>query len=268
MPALRPGLPGTGNGGPDLRVARRTYRALFREDDLTYFQVKFKETDLAIGVRTERFYPDLVWLVEKTVKEKRAVLETYIEQDPVFLKTLKSHRVLEGAPEIVFSMARAASAAGVGPMSAVAGAFADLVGRLLAHHSRDVVVENGGDIYLKSTRKRRVGIFAGNSPLSNRVAIEIPPEMTPLGVCTSSGTVGHSISLGRADAAVILASSATLADAVATATGNLVQTAADIEKALAFARSIPGVTGAVVVCGENLGAWGKVKLVPAALPVS
>jgi ApbE superfamily uncharacterized protein (UPF0280 family) len=92
--------------------------------------------------------------------------------------------------------------------------------------------------------------------------------MTPLGVCTSSGTVGHSLSLGRADAAVLLAASATLADAVATATGNLVQTAADIEKALAFARSIPGVTGAVVVTGENLGAWGKVKLVPAALPAT
>jgi len=249
-------------------VVRRIYRALFREEDLTYFQVKFKETDLAIGVRKERFSPDLVWLVEKRVKEERAVLEAYIKQDPVFLKTLKPHRVLEGAPEIASSMARAASAAGVGPMAAVAGAFADLVGRLLTRYSRDVVVENGGDIYLKSTRKRRVGIYAGESPLSNRVALEILPEHTPTGVCTSSGTVGHSVSLGRADAAVILASSATLADAVATAAGNFAQTAEDIEKALAFARTIPGVSGAVLICGENLGAWGKVKLIPAVLPVT
>ncbi|MEW6572513.1 MAG: UPF0280 family protein [Bacillota bacterium] len=243
-------------------MARRSYRALLREEDLFFFEVKVKETDLCIGVRAERFTPDLVWLVEKKVKQERAVLEAYIEKDPVFLKTLKPHRPLAEAPEIAVAMAEAGAACGVGPMAAVAGAFADLVGRLLARYSRDVVVENGGDIYLKSTRKRRVGIFAGESPLSNRVAIEIPPEMTPLGVCTSSGTVGHSLSLGRADAAVILAPSATLADAVATATGNLVQTAADIEKALAFARTIPGITGAIVVTGENLAAWGKVKLVP------
>mgnify|MGYP000135593820 CR=1 FL=1 len=249
-------------------MARRTYRRLFREDDLTHFQVKVKETDLCISVRVERFHPDLVWLVEKTVKEARARLEAYIERDPVFLKTLEPHRVFPDAPAIAAAMADAAAKANVGPMAAVAGAFADLVGRLLARYSRDVIVENGGDIYLKSTRKRRVGIFAGTSPLSNRVALEIPPEQTPLGVCTSSGTVGHSLSLGRADAAVILAPSATLADAVATATGNLVQTAADIEKALAFAGSISGVTGAVVVTGEHIGAWGKVKLVPAALPAT
>ncbi|MEW6448755.1 MAG: UPF0280 family protein [Bacillota bacterium] len=243
-------------------MARRTYRTLFRQDDLTHFQVKLKETDLAIGVRTERFSPDLVWLVEKTLKEQRALLEAYIEQDPVFLKTLEPYNVMRDAPEIVSSMARAASAAGVGPMAAVAGAFADLIGRLLSRYSRDVIVENGGDIYLKSTRKRRVGIFAGGSPLSNRVALEIPPNQTPVGICTSSGTVGHSLSFGRADAATVLAPSATLADAVATATGNLVKTAADIEKALGFARSIPGVSGALVILGEHIGAWGKVKLVP------
>ncbi|MEW6173412.1 MAG: UPF0280 family protein [Bacillota bacterium] len=242
--------------------AKRAYRALFRENDLTFFQVKVKETDLCIGVRTERFTTDLVWLIEKTVKEERARLEAYIEKDPVFLKTLEPHRVLPDAPGIAVSMADAATAAGVGPMAAVAGAFSDMAGRLLARYSRDVVVENGGDIYFKSTRKRTVGIFAGPSPLSNKVAVEIMPGQTPLGICTSSGTVGHSLSLGRADAAVILAATATLADAAATATGNLVQTAADIEKALAFARSIPGVTGAIVVTGENLGAWGKVKLVP------
>lgn len=81
-------------------MARRFYRALFREDDLTHFQVKFKETDLSIGVRSERFSPDLVWLVEKTVKEQRALLEAYIERDPVFLKTLDPHQTMQDAPEI------------------------------------------------------------------------------------------------------------------------------------------------------------------------
>jgi len=247
-------------------LARRTYRALFREEDLFFFEVKVKETDLCVGVRAERFTPDLVWLVEKKVKQERALLEAYIEKDPIFLKTLQPHRPLPDAPGIAVAMAEAAAAAGVGPMAAVAGAFADLVGQLLTRYSRDVIVENGGDIFLKSTRKRRVGIFAGNSPLSHRMAIEIPPNYTPLGICTSSGTVGHSLSFGRADAAVILAGTATLADAAATAVGNRVQTPADIEKALAFAREIPGVAGAVVIIGDALGVWGKVKLVPVLPP--
>lgn len=242
--------------------ARRTYRALFRAGDLAYFQVKVKETDLSIGVRANRFNTELVWLVEKKVKEERAQLESYIERDPVFLKTLQPHRPLPDAPKIAVDMAEAATAAGVGPMAAVAGAFADLVGRLLVRFSRDVVVENGGDVYLKTTRKRTVGIYAGNSPLSNRVALEILPGQSPLGICTSSATVGHSLSFGSADAAVILANTATLADAVATATCNLVQAAEDIEKALSFAVGINGVSGAVIVIGEHIGARGKVKLVP------
>jgi hypothetical protein len=241
---------------------RRTYRSLFRADDLTHFQVKVKETDLCVGVRADRFKPDLVWLVEKTVKEERSRLEEYIARDPEFLKTLAPHHLLPGAPGIAASMTEASRAAGVGPMAAVAGAFADLVGSLLTRHSRDVVIENGGDIYLKTTRRRKIGIFAGDSPLSNKVAVEVLPQHTPLGICTSSGTVGHSLSLGRADAAVILAETATLADAVATAACNLVQAAEDIEKALTFAGEVPGVTGAVIICGGQIGAWGGVKLVP------
>lgn len=247
-------------------MARRTYRALFREEDLFFFEVKVKETDLCIGVRAERFTTDLVWLVERKVKEERALLEEYISKDPEFLKSLKPHQPLPDAPEIAVAMAEAAAKCGVGPMAAVAGAFADRVGRLLTRYSRDVIVENGGDIFLKATRRRKVGIFAGSSPLSYRVALEISPEHTPLGICTSSGTVGHSLSFGRADAAVVLAKNATLADAAATAMGNLVQNPADIEKALAFAGEIPGVTGALVIIGEALGAWGKVKLVPASPP--
>jgi hypothetical protein len=235
---------------------------LFRAGDLTHFQVKVKETDLCVGVRADRFNPELVWLVEKAVKEERLRLEEYIERDPTFLKTLAPHQLLPGAPAIAVSMADASTAAGVGPMAAVAGAFADLVGRLLARYSRDVVVENGGDLYIKATRKRRVGIFAGESPLSNKVAVEILPQHTPLGICTSSAVVGHSLSLGRADAAVVIAGTATLADAVATAACNTVQAAEDIKKALAFTGEIPGVTGAVIIYGDQAGVWGSVKLVP------
>lgn len=98
-------------------------------------------------------------------------------------------------------------------------------------------------------------------PLSNRLAVAIAPQGHAFGVCTSSGTVGPSLSLGRADAAMIIAPSAILADAAATAAGNRVQTAADLEAALAWARQIPGVSGVLLIKDDKLALWGECRLV-------
>jgi hypothetical protein len=83
----------------------------------------------------------------------------------------------------------------------------------------------------------------------------------PLGLCTSSGTVGPSLSFGKADAAIVLANSAALADAAASALGNRVQSAEDIQPALEYLQTIPGVLGGAAIIGEHLGAWGEVELV-------
>ena len=149
-------------------------------------------------------------------------------------------------------------------MAAVAGALAERVGRALEPLSAEVIVENGGDIYLKVASPATVSLFAGKSPLSHRVGLKIDPELTPLGVCTSSGTVGHSFSFGRADAACVLAPNAALADAAASALGNRVQQAGDIAAALEWAAALPDILGAVVIVGDKLGAWGRVELVPLA----
>ena len=241
----------------------RTYRALCRQEDLIHFRVVVKETDLDVGVRRERLSPDLVEWTLGLTRECRAALEAYIARHPAFLTSLEPLDLLPDAPPLALEMARAARLAGVGPMAAVAGAIAEHVGRALLRRSRDVIVENGGDIFLRSTRRRYVGVFAGDSPFSHRLALEIPPDLTPLGICTSSGTVGHSLSFGSADAVVILASSAALADAVATAAANLVRDTADLERAVNFAMGIGGVVGAVAIRGERLAARGRVKLVPA-----
>lgn len=245
-----------------MEYLKRTYRSLFRQDDLVHFQVVVRQTDLDIGVRRERFSPELASWVEKLVRELREPFERYIKEHPAFLHSLEPCETLAGAPPIAVDMAQAAYLAGVGPMAAVAGAFAQYTGRALARRSKDVIVENGGDIYLRSTRQRKIGIFAGSSPLSNRIALEIKPEETPLGICTSSGTVGPSLSLGRADAAVILSPSAILADAVATAAGNMVKDSGDVQQAAEFATAIEGVTGAVIIKDDRLAACGKLKLVP------
>jgi hypothetical protein len=134
------------------------------------------------------------------------------------------------------------------------------VGRELLKKSREVIVENGGDIFLSTKKGRLVAVFAGDSPLSGRIALKISPG--EVGVCTSSGTVGHSLSFGKADAVVVVSPDTLLADAAATALGNRVRSEEDIKKALHFAQEIPGIKGVVVVKGEKLGAWGEVELVP------
>ncbi|NLJ76500.1 MAG: UPF0280 family protein [Peptococcaceae bacterium] len=245
-----------------MKYKERSYREKFRQGDLYHFQVAIKQTDLDIGIRRDRFSSKIVEFVRKTVLKQRELLEKYIEEDHVFLHSLTPCSLKPGAPQIAIDMAEAARAAGVGPMAAVAGAFAHYVGSSLARRSRDVIVENGGDIYMRSARPRRIGVFAGCSPLSNRLALLIRPEDTPLGICTSSGTVGHSLSLGKADAVVILAPSAMLADAVATAAGNLIQTKDDVQKAAEFATRINGVGGALVIKDDRLAACGKLKIVP------
>ncbi len=190
----------------------------------------------------------------------RGILEQYIAVHPEFLISLKPIAVEPGAPLIIKDMAEAARKAGVGPMAAVAGAVAQFVGEELSRYSPDVIIENGGDIYIKTTRDRVIGIFAGDSPLSSKIGIQLSADETPCGVCTSSGTVGHSLSFGKADAVTIVSSSASIADAAATACGNIVQTTDDIDLGLSLAEGITGVTGAVIIKGDRIGAWGKVKL--------
>lgn len=161
-------------------------------------------------------------------------------------------------------MLKAAAAAGVGPMAAVAGAIAEYVGKgLLAAGQDEIIVENGGDIFLQRRAECIAAIFAGQSPLNQKVGIKIPPDRMPLGICTSSGSIGHSLSLGLADSVTVLASSVPLADAAATRIGNEVSGESQeiISRALEVARSIPGLLGVVIIHGEQMGAWGDINLV-------
>jgi ApbE superfamily uncharacterized protein (UPF0280 family) len=234
----------------------RKYRNLLLDQRLTSFQVRVKETDLYL-----RATRDLSENARQSVLLHRYHIEGYILGHPDFLRSLTPVPPDEFAPPIVRRMIQAGQTAGVGPMAAVAGAMAEAVGEDLLEESPEIMVENGGDIFLACSRETRVGIFAGNSPLSLRVGLVVPAAGHPWGVCTSSGTVGPSLSFGRADAVCILSPSASLADAAATAVGNLVGTPGDLEKGLQKAKAIEGVSGAVIILGEKLAAWGEIKLV-------
>ncbi len=237
----------------------RTYRHWIKDESLVAFTVVVKETDLYI-----RASSNLRSKAYKLVLKYRSMLEAYIERNRDFLTSLEPLSVEQDAPRIAREMAEAGSKVGVGPMAAVAGAIAEYVGKELLAFTPEIIVENGGDIFLKTVRKRTIGIYAGNSPLTGKVGLEIDAAETPLGVCTSSGTVGHSLSFGRADAVVILSASATLADAAATAIGNLVSEPQDISKGIEFAEGVEGLRGVVIIKDDNIGVWGKVKIVPTA----
>lgn len=236
-------------------VTERHYRSRIRPEGLTVFEVAVEHTDLSICATD-----DYSGFVIATVEALREQLKQYIGEHPEFARALAPVPVPDGAADIVKAMAAAAQATGVGPMAAVAGAIAEAVGRELMKKSGQVIVENGGDIFVASDIDRTIGIYAGTSPLSDKIGIRVTPEITPLGICTSAGTVGPSLSFGIADAVTVMSSSTALADAAATALGNLVKDD-DLDPVLKAAQTIPGLAGVVVIKEEKLGVWGNISLV-------
>jgi len=234
----------------------QAYRHWIKDSDLVSFNVAVKQTDLYIQAQH-----NLKDKALKSVLKHRSSLEEYIEHHPLFLTTLEPYQVEKDAPAIVRDMAEASQVAGVGPMAAVAGAIAEAIGKDLLRFSPEVIVENGGDIFLKILKNRLVGIYAGESPFTGKVALEIKPKETPLGICASSATIGHSLSLGSADAVVALSHSTPLADAIATAIGNMVKDPADLPEAIKKAQSIDQLHGIIIIIGNKVGIRGKVKIV-------
>jgi len=235
----------------------RDYRRWVKTSGLVSFEVIEKETDLFISASIDLEGPAI-----KVVKSLRSDIEDYVAKYPAFRTSLEPLGAEDDAPSIVWKMCEAGMKSGVGPMAAVAGAMAEAVGRELSRQTGEILVENGGDIFMISHSARVIGVYAGEgSPFTGKFAIEIPPSANGIGVCASSGTVSHSLSFGKADAALVISDDTALADAAATATGNIVKGAGDIEKAIAFAKSVDGVQGVMVLLGENMGSWGKIKLV-------
>ena len=234
----------------------RSYRGSIRNNDLFTFQISVKETDLYI-----RAGLDLRVEARETVLQYRYEIEEYIRKNPQFQTSLIPVPKDPFAPVIVQAMIRASRAARVGPMASVAGTISEFLGRDLLRLSPEVIVENGGDIFLNTSFSTTVGVYAGTSPLSHRVGIKVHQNDMPMGICTSSGTVGHSKSYGRADAVTVLSKSTPLADAAATSIGNRIQDENDLKKCMEYADEIEGVTGVLIVLGSKMTAWGKLELV-------
>lgn len=240
------------------KYQHRFYRDWVSPKGLLFSYVTYKETDLQI--LTDK--PLDKKFVQERIRLYRWDIENYITKDRRFLTALKPIEVELTAPTIVKEMSEAAKLADVGPMAAVAGAIAQFLGKdLLKIGYKDVIIENGGDIFLASRKSRIVKIYTGLPKIWKSLSIKICPRNMPIGICTSSGTLGHSLSFGSADSVVILAKNAAVADAVATATTNRVQAKENLSGALNFARAIKGTKGAIIILKNNLVSWGEVKFV-------
>lgn len=237
----------------------RTYRYRHKSrEGWSTFEVKYRETDLWV-----RALSNLEKEALTAVLTVRRQIERYIAENPLLLHSLQPLPDDPAAPPIVRDMLRVSRLVDVGPMAAVAGAVAQSVALALKPFSAAVMIENGGDCYLDIEEPLEIGIYAGpNSPFSGRLGLRFGADRFPLGICTSSGTIGHSLSFGKADGVTVVARDAALADAAATMLGNMVRSPSDIQDALDRAAGLELLEGVLITIGDRLGAWGDLEVVP------
>uniref|UniRef100_UPI003217D98C UPF0280 family protein n=1 Tax=uncultured Draconibacterium sp. TaxID=1573823 RepID=UPI003217D98C len=237
----------------------RTYRTQFNTDRFSGFIVKHLETDLWIGVDPASFNERMKEVALQKIESLRTTFDNYIKTEPFFKKSLKPFQPSETAPNEAVEMAAAAEKTGIGPMSAVAGLFAREIGEEIIQNFsvEELVIENGGDIFVLLKDKLILSVFAGESILSERIGLVIPAENKKLGICTSAGTVGPSISYGKADAVVVVCEDILLADAFATAFGNKVKSPEHVEKVIKQAEKFPEIQSLLIICEDKVGIKGE-----------
>lgn len=241
-----------------MEYKERSYRSRFSNDERRWFCVKFLESDLWIGVDSGSYRASMEADVYAMLVELRRRMDAYLLMDPQYKAALTPYDAGLEAPEILKEMSRISHRTGIGPMSAVAGAVAKHVADFMG--TKEVIVENGGDIYAKAASDMDISVFAGQSPLSEKVGLHIPAADFPLGICTSSGTVGPSLSLGRADAMMIICKDVLLADSYATAFANRIQTVNDLQPVIDRIQNNPDILGALAVKDDRLAVCGQFEL--------
>ena len=246
-----------------MEYKERSYRSRFSNDERRWFCVKFLESDLWIGVDNGSYSASMEADIYGMLVELRRSMDAYLLMDPQYKAAIVPYDAGLEAPDILKEMSRVSHKTGIGPMSAVAGAVALKVADFIKgrYGVKEVIVENGGDIYADATSDMDIAVFAGQSPLSERVGLHIPASSAfPLGVCTSSGTVGPSLSLGRADAMMIICRDVLLADSYATAFANRIQTINDLQPVIDRIQNIPEILGALAIKDDRLAVAGLYEL--------
>lgn len=234
----------------------RFYRKWINEE-LKNFNVTYKDTDLLI--RAPIIVEDIC---RERVKKLRKCLDNYIKNNPKFINSLRPLKLKGDEPPPIKEMIINSRKVGVGPMAGVAGLFAERAGKRVLQETNQVIVENGGDIYMAVNRDCVIGVYAGDeSPYSGKLGIQITSEQMPLGICTSAGNIGPSYSKGTADAVTVISRSTVLADTAATAAGNMIKEKDDIENTINWLKKMKDIKGILIIKDDSIGVWGELELI-------
>ncbi|MCL2890526.1 MAG: UPF0280 family protein [Methanomassiliicoccaceae archaeon] len=201
--------------------------------------------------------PEYIKIAKDAVFDARSQIESKISGDPFFKTTYEAYEASKNDGIVVKRMCSASVKASVGPMAAVAGAIAEYaVEKMIAAGSKYAVVDNGGDIALFTDRESVVGLYANVN--GKRLSLRIPETKKIVGICSSSASVGPSVSLGGSEISTVISDDVALADACATLLGNLVKGNDDLAGSLETVCGIEGVTGCLAYCGGKMAMCGNI----------
>jgi ApbE superfamily uncharacterized protein (UPF0280 family) len=235
---------------------RNIYRKNISVKGKYSYRLKYKYTDLFITCDRE---------ISKEVKEPVVSfyngLEEVLSRHEVFGKSLTPVKIIDNYPPIIKKMCRAAEVFKVGPMAAVAGAVCDRIAQSISGSCDFLMIENGGDVYIKSSIPVSAVLFSSSRYFRDRLNIRITADTTPCGLCSSSGIIGHSLSLGKSDLVTVMSESTVMADTAATAIANSIKEKADVDKALAHYRDYKQIKGLIIIKDDRLAIWGELQLV-------
>lgn len=225
--------------------------------NMHYQEINLGETHIRLKTDLENHH------LKHYIYSIRSDLKNYISKNQDFLLSLEPLKPKEeNLPQIIETMLKSSTMADVGPMACVAGAISELsLNYLIENDSEDSIVENGGDIALINSQKTLCGIYSNNETLKNRIAFEIKPRSKALGICTSSGKIGHSISFGNADSVTVISRSPSVSDGLATRIANDVRgetseikVANALESCENFREFFDGI---LIISEDNIGTIGK-----------
>jgi ApbE superfamily uncharacterized protein (UPF0280 family) len=240
----------------------RIYRETMGNERWKSFRSVYLETDLWIAVDAAHYSPAMESFSMERIIHYRTLLNEHIIEYPDFLISLVPLIQPPVCEKLISGMYLASQASGTGPMSAVAGSVAEFVCNDIYENfnTDEAIVENGGDIFLRLKQPATISVYAGRSPLSDKTGLIIKPEITPLSVCCSSATVGHSLSLGTADACVIACRSGALADAYATACCNSVKSSDLVQEVTERYLQKTDVLSVIIIKDDKVAMGGEIEI--------
>jgi hypothetical protein len=219
-------------------------------------EIVFKESDLFISSDTELEKEKAKEILKKYYTE----IENYIKKNPNFFSSLTPLEENKSAPPIIKDMLACSQLTGIGPFSSVAGAIAFYVGKELLNFSSEVIVENGGDIFLKINEDKKIGIYLGEKFSKKYLTLKIKKRKSPFGIASSSSYLGHSLNFGRVDLLTVIAKNSIIADGFATSLSNRIKKEEDVREVLEFVKNNSFLEGVLIFFEGKIFLWGDFEI--------